>query len=161
MKFDEILNTNSAYSDYSADKKNDFDYPKKEIPSLSKLLNFEKFPKSMLYSDKKPLMEKDVFSPYKKKTKKIPLILGQSKERYLGEIVFYNKLKKYGFIRADLLNSDVFFHDDDIINYGVNAKKTKEFLTSCFDGNEIKVSFECMIYVGKYEKSLKAINIKI
>jgi len=53
--------------------------------------------------------------------------------------------------------SDIFVHYDDLMK----ANLTKELLRTAKSGNIINVSFSCMQYVGKYNKSRKAVDIQL
>ena len=52
--------------------------------------------------------------------------------------------------------SDIFVHYDDLLK----ANITKEFLKSAKHGNMIRFSFSCMSYIGKYNKSRKAVEVQ-
>lgn len=86
---------------------------------------------------------------------KKPIILDEGNNRYMGTLKFFDEIKNYGFIVMDKDNSDIFVHFDDLAKAGV----TKEFLKSAKQGNRIRFSFNCMSYIGKYNKSRKAIDI--
>ena len=92
-----------------------------------------------------------------RENKKKPLILDESKTRYTGILKYYDDLKNYGFIKVNDLNTEIFFHYDDIVNENI----TNDFLTSYRNGNIIKMSFAAMTYIGKYNESRKAIEICI
>lgn len=53
--------------------------------------------------------------------------------------------------------SDIFVHYDDLLKSGV----TKELLRTAKQGIVIRFSFNCMNYIGKYNKSKKAINLTL
>jgi hypothetical protein len=89
--------------------------------------------------------------------KKKPIILDESKERYAGRLKFFDENKKYGFIIMDDDGSDIFVHYDDL----VKANITKDYLRTIRMGNIIRLSFGCMAYIGKYNKSRKAIDIQL
>jgi len=89
--------------------------------------------------------------------KKKPIILDESKDRYLGRLKFFDENKKYGFIVMDDDGSDIFVHFDDLIKAGIN----KELLRTARMGNLIRLSFGCMAYIGKYNRSRKAIDIQL
>lgn len=90
-------------------------------------------------------------------TKSKPLILEESNDRYLGTLKFFDEFKNFGFIIMDINNSEIFFHYDDF-----NKKNLgKELLLSYKSGNILRVSFVCLKYIGKYNVSMKAIEIEI
>eukprot|EP01017_Pseudomicrothorax_dubius_P029060 TRINITY_DN3501_c0_g1_i7.p1 TRINITY_DN3501_c0_g1~~TRINITY_DN3501_c0_g1_i7.p1 ORF type:complete len:198 (+),score=56.46 TRINITY_DN3501_c0_g1_i7:467-1060(+) len=89
--------------------------------------------------------------------KKKPVILEESKERYSGKLKFFDEGKNYGFIIMDQDGSDIFVHFDDLSK----ASVTKEMLRKTKDGLELKFTFSCMSYVGKYNKSRKAVEIQL
>lgn len=86
-----------------------------------------------------------------------PLVLEESATRYLGTLKFFDEYKSFGFIIMDVNNSEIFFHFDDFEQIGV----TKEMLMTYKNGNIIRLSFGCMKYIGKYNISMKAIEIKL
>ena len=53
--------------------------------------------------------------------------------------------------------SDIFVHYDDLCRAGVS----KEILRSAKHGNLVRFSFLCMIYLGKYNKSKKAVELEM
>jgi len=89
--------------------------------------------------------------------KKKPIILDESNERYYGRLKFFDENKKYGFIVMEDDGSDIFVHYDDLCKAGI----TKELLRTARMGNMIRVNFGCMAYIGKYNKSRKAIDIQL
>ena len=52
-------------------------------------------------------------------------------------------------------NTDIFVHYDDLHKAGM----TKEFMRTTKQGNVIRFSFLCMSYIGKYDKSRKAVEL--
>ena len=54
-------------------------------------------------------------------------------------------------------NSDIFVHYDDL----VKANITKEYLRTTKMGNIINFSFSCMTYIGKYDRSRKAVDLML
>lgn len=88
--------------------------------------------------------------------KKKPIILDESKERYNGRLKFFDENKKYGFIVMDEDGSDIFVHYDDLIKAGI----TKDLLRTARMGNVLRLTFGCMAYIGKYNRSRKAIDIQ-
>ena len=89
--------------------------------------------------------------------KKKPIILEEGKERYFGRLKFYDENKKYGFIIMEDDGSDIFVHYDDLYKAGI----PKELLRTARQGNLIRLTFSCMAYIGKYNKSRKAIDIQL
>lgn len=87
---------------------------------------------------------------------KKPIILDESNVRYSGTLKFFDENKNYGFIIMDNDQSDIFVHYDDLVKANIN----KEFLKSAKHGNLIRFSFNCMSYIGKYNKSRKAVDIQ-
>ena len=51
--------------------------------------------------------------------------------------------------------SDIFVHFDDLSKVGI----TKEILRTARMGNLIRFSFNCMKYIGKYNRSQKAVDL--
>jgi len=100
-------------------------------------------------------MDKDLTQCKEKKRK--PVILDESKERYNGRLKFFDENKKYGFIVMDDDGSDIFVHYDDLIK----ANITKDLLRTARLGNVIRLNFSCMDYIGKYNRSRKAIDIQM
>lgn len=88
--------------------------------------------------------------------KKKPVIIDESHERYTGRLKFFDESKSYGFIVMDDDGSDIFVHYDDLHK----ANITKEFLKSSKFGNSIRLSFSCLEYIGKYNKSRKATDVQ-
>ncbi len=86
-----------------------------------------------------------------------PLVLEESTARFFGTLKFFDDNKGFGFIIMDINNSEIFFHYDDFELNGV----TKEMLMSYKNGNIIRLSFGCLKYIGKYNISLKAVEIKL
>ncbi|CAK59047.1 unnamed protein product (macronuclear) [Paramecium tetraurelia] len=76
---------------------------------------------------------------------------------YTGRLKFFDEQKNYGFIVMDEDKSDIFVHLDDLQKAGV----TKEVLKTAKQGSQIRFQFNCMVYVGKYKKSRKAVELKL
>lgn len=53
--------------------------------------------------------------------------------------------------------SDIFVHYDDLAKAGVE----KDLLRTAKQGNLIRFSFNCMNYIGKYNKSKKAVDLTL
>lgn len=77
--------------------------------------------------------------------------------RYSGRLKFFDETKNYGFIVMDEDGSDIFVHFDDLMK----ANLSKDILRTAKNGNMIHLSFSCMQYVGKYNKSRKAVDIQL
>lgn len=99
------------------------------------------------------------------KNKKL-VIIEESQTRYTGIFIniiikgrlkFFDEAKNYGFIVMDEDNSDIFVHFDDI----AKANITKEYLRTTKLGNVINFSFACMTYIGKYDRSRKAVDLML
>jgi hypothetical protein len=89
--------------------------------------------------------------------KRKPIILDEGKSRHIGRLKFFDENKNYGFIIMDEDGSDIFVHYDDLQKAGIN----KEFLKAARMGQVIKLAFNCMKYIGKYDKSRKATDIQL
>ena len=103
-------------------------------------------------NDKMPM---NIAAPNLAKNK--PLVLEESSSRFMGTLKFFDENKSFGFIIMDVNNSEIFFHFDDFDQTGV----TKEMLMTYKNGNIIRLSFGCLKYIGKYNISLKAVEIKL
>lgn len=88
---------------------------------------------------------------------KKPIILNEREGRYSGRLKFFDENRNYGFIVKDDDFSDVFAHYEDLIKGGM----TKEMLRSTKSGLTIRLAFSCMNYIGKYNKSRKAVDIQL
>ena len=88
---------------------------------------------------------------------KKPIILEESRETYTGRLKFFDETKNFGFIVMDNDRSDIFVHYDDLMRADVN----KEKLRSVKNGNVLKFKFSCMAYIGKYNRSRKAIDLEL
>jgi len=101
---------------------------------------------------------RQAISPQPYPFKKQPLVLEESKEKYLGTLKFFDEVKGYGFIIMDIDNSEIFVHFDDFIKtQGIQ----REMLMTYKLGNIIRVSFNCMKYIGKYNMSRKAVDVQV
>ena len=74
-----------------------------------------------------------------------------------GRLKFFDEAKNYGFIIMDEDGSDIFVHFDDLAKAGV----VKDLLRTAKQGNIIRFSFNCMNYIGKYNKSKKAVDLTL
>lgn len=89
--------------------------------------------------------------------KKKPIIIEESHHRYTGKLKFFDEGKSYGFIVMDDDGSDIFVHYDDLHKANIN----KDALKSAKLGNSIRLSFSCLEYLGKYNRSRKATDIQV
>lgn len=87
--------------------------------------------------------------------KKKPVILDEGRTRYTGRLKFFDEVKNFGFIIMDNDGGDIFVHYDDLSK----ANLPKEFLRTAKKGNIIRLSFCCLKYIGKHNKSRKAVDV--
>jgi hypothetical protein len=80
-----------------------------------------------------------------------------SEVRYTGRLKFFDENQSYGFIVMDDDGCDLFVHYDDL----KKAKCTKEILRKAKSEYTIWFSFAKMDYMGKYNKSKKAVDLKL
>lgn len=97
-------------------------------------------------------------TPMKPMAKKQPLVLEESRERFFGTVKFFDDVKGYGFLIMDIDNTEIFVHFDD---FDKNQGIQKEFIMTYKLGNIIRVSFNCMKYIGKYNMSRKAVDVQV
>ena len=83
--------------------------------------------------------------------------MDESKQRYTGKLKFFDETKSYGFIVKDDDNSDVFVHFDDLTKAGISS----DVLSAIRTGKNIRFEFCCLGYMGKYNRSRKAIDLVI
>ena len=83
--------------------------------------------------------------------------MDEGKVRYEGYLKFFDETKNYGFLVMDIDKSDIFVHFDDLYKIGI----TKEFLKTAKAGNFIRFSFCCLAYMGKYNRSRKAVELEL
>ena len=88
--------------------------------------------------------------------KKKPVVIEESKTRYTRRLKFFDENKNFSFIIMDEDNSDIFVHYDDLLK----ANISKEALKMAKVGF-LRLSFSCMSYIGKYNKSRKAVEVQI
>lgn len=88
---------------------------------------------------------------------KKPLVLGKSQERFRGTLKHFDHIKKFGFIYYPKENREIFFHANDILD----TRLTLDLLLKCKKGVFINVEFTIMEYIGKNNKSEKAIDITL
>ena len=89
--------------------------------------------------------------------KKKPIILDQTQERYTGKLKFFDEVKGYGFIVNDEDDKDIFCHFDDFCKAGI----TINMLRSVKMGQLLKLSFSCLNYIGRHNKSKKAVELQL
>ena len=87
--------------------------------------------------------------------KKKPIILEQTNNRYTGKLKFFDETKGYGFIIMDNDSSDIFCHYDDFFKAGIDL----DMLKKAKIGQDIKLSFQCLSYIGRHNKSRKAVDL--
>lgn len=102
-------------------------------------------------------LDQNKIQPFASAEKRKPIILDEGKVRCTGRLKFFDENKNYGFIIMDEDGSDIFVHYDDLQKAGIN----KEFLKNARMGQVIKLAFNCMRYIGKYDKSRKATDIQL
>ena len=79
-------------------------------------------------------------------------------KKHTGYLKFFDEAKNYGFLVMDEDKSDIFVHYDDL----AKAKITKETLKEIKNSNlMVKFAFNSMTYIGKYNRSRKAIDIEM
>ena len=83
--------------------------------------------------------------------------MDENKDREEGYLKFFDENKNYGFLVMDADKSDIFVHFDDMQKIGI----TKEFLKTAKSGNIIRFSFCCLAYMGKYNRSRKAVELEL
>eukprot|EP00828_Plagiopyla_frontata_P018492 TRINITY_DN2371_c0_g1_i1.p2 TRINITY_DN2371_c0_g1~~TRINITY_DN2371_c0_g1_i1.p2 ORF type:complete len:183 (+),score=30.37 TRINITY_DN2371_c0_g1_i1:592-1140(+) len=86
-----------------------------------------------------------------------PLILENSQLRQTGVLKYFDILKRYGFIVMDHENKEIFFHQKDISDSLLTKEKLMQFKV----GKIIRLSFAVCTYIGKYNKSKKAVDIEL
>ncbi len=77
--------------------------------------------------------------------------------RHTGRLKFFDESKNFGFIIMDEDGGDIFVHYDDLSK----ANLPKELLRTAKKGNMIKLSFTCLSYIGKHNRSKKAVDLEI
>jgi len=89
-------------------------------------------------------------------SKKKPIILDQTQERFTGKLKFFDEAKGYGFIVKDDDEKDIFCHYDDFCKAGININ----MLRSVKLGHTLRLSFSCLSYIGRHNKSKKAVDLQ-
>lgn len=95
--------------------------------------------------------------PMMENAKKKPIILDQTQERFNGRLKFFDEAKGYGFIVKDDDEKDIFCHFDDFSKAGI----TLNLLRSVKLGQTLKLSFSCLSYIGRHNKSKKAVDLQL
>jgi hypothetical protein len=88
--------------------------------------------------------------------KKKPIILDQTQERYTGKLKFFDEVKGYGFIVKDDDEKDIFCHYDDFCKANINIA----MLRAVKIGQVLRLSFSCLSYIGRHNKSKKAVDLQ-
>ena len=88
---------------------------------------------------------------------KKPTILEESPEFFSGTVKYFDSIKEFGFIIPENEVKELFFHYHDVSD----DRLSKEVLSLCKVGIVISVNFRIMSYMGKYQKSRKAVQVKI
>lgn len=87
--------------------------------------------------------------------KKKPIILDQTQERFTGKLKFFDEIKGYGFIVKEDDDKDIFCHYDDFCKAGINLN----MLRAVKLGQTLRLSFSCLSYIGRHNKSKKAVDL--
>lgn len=85
------------------------------------------------------------------------VVIEEEKILSYGKLKFFDETKNYGFIVNEEDGCDIFVHFDDLLKAGI----TKEILKMARIGKNLKFSFHAMTYVGKYNKSRKAVELTL
>ena len=88
--------------------------------------------------------------------KKKPIILDQTQERFTGKLKFFDEIKGYGFIVKDDDEKDIFCHYDDFCKANININ----MLRAVKLGQILRLSFSCLSYIGRHNKSKKAVDLQ-
>lgn len=88
--------------------------------------------------------------------KKKPIILDQTQERFCGKLKFFDEVRGYGFIVKDDDEKDIFCHYDDFCKAGININ----MLRAVKLGHTLRLSFSCLSYIGRHNKSKKAVDLQ-
>jgi cold shock CspA family protein len=86
-----------------------------------------------------------------------PTVLNSSAVRYTGSLKFFDENKGFGFITRDVDVADIFLHSDDLLKANLDLKFAMEIKA----GKTLRMSFCVLEYLGKYNRSKKAIDIKL
>lgn len=79
------------------------------------------------------------------------------KNKATGTLKFFNEGKGFGFFVSDIDGKDVFFHYEDV----KDLKLTKDFLREAKNKYIVKFAFTTQVYYGKYNYSVKAVDIEL
>ena len=82
------------------------------------------------------------------------MILESTKQMFTGILKHFDENKNYGFILRDVDLIEIFFTWRMLLNQNQSIKTFRY-------GNIIKVSFECVKYIGKYNFRRKALEVTI
>lgn len=88
--------------------------------------------------------------------KKKPIILDQTQERFTGKLKFFDEIKGYGFIVKDDDDKDIFCHYDDFCKANISIA----MLRAVKIGQVLRLSFSCLSYIGRHNKSKKAVDLQ-
>jgi hypothetical protein len=86
-----------------------------------------------------------------------PTVLNSSAVRYTGSLKFFDENKGFGFIARDVDSGDIFLHSDDLLKANLDLKLAMEIKA----GKTLRMSFCVLEYLGKYNRSKKAVDIKL
>lgn len=104
-----------------------------------------------------PLKSAEKQNSAMKDKKAKPVILNDSKNRYTGTLKFFEESKNYGFLVMDKDGSDIFVHHEELSRIGL----TKEQMKDQNYTKDLKFSFCAVTYIGKHQKSRKAVELKL
>ena len=94
------------------------------------------------------------FNAEEERTLNKPLILNCTQRRYIGNIKFYDEKKGFGFITVENDPKDTFIHHDDLLKADIDIRQLKTTLKQ----GVIMISFSYLEYMGKYNRSKKAVD---
>ena len=98
---------------------------------------------------------KDSVRDVPSKKKSAITVLKEDKDtRWVGRLKFVNQKGKFGFIVKEEDGSDVFFHFSEL-------EKSKIRLNELDLSGDVFLTFTEVVYVGKHEKSKKAVDIRL
>lgn len=111
-------------------------------------------------SSNKNADQNNIGNPLQKKTTfKKPVILDNENKhtRFYGKLKFFSEEKGYGFIIMDNDQSDIFCHYDDF----AKANITLDMLKGAKLGHILRLSYCCLSYIGRHNRSRKAVDLKV
>lgn len=79
-----------------------------------------------------------------------------SKDYFEGYLKFYNEKSKFGFIKGSQ-GEEIFLHKDNLIKSRIDSQN----LECCSQFFDILLKYQKLVYRGKGEASVKAVNIEI